>query len=331
VSPPDRNAPPEEGWESLKVDELKDALEARGLPKSGTKAELVARLEESDAEGGAAPAAASEAPEAAEAEAPAAEDLEAVAAEETGDAAAPVAEPVSEEPAAEAAEAPDEGIAEEVVPPAEPTEEPSAEEIEEAEAPQAEEGEPETEAEEKPEAEAEEGEPETEAEEEPEAEADEEELEAEGDEEPEGEAAPSPATRRRGSAETSTTVRRAAPRRPDGDVVVRARSKYVRSAPRKARLVMDHIRGKEVEQARAILVHAPRAVAEDILKLLNSAVANAESNYELGPDELRVRKAFVDEGPTIKRFRPRALGRATRIQKRTSHMTIELTTTGNGR
>jgi ribosomal protein L22 len=117
----------------------------------------------------------------------------------------------------------------------------------------------------------------------------------------------------------------------DGDVVVRARSKYVRSAPRKARLVMDHIRGKEVEQARAILVHAPRAVAEDILKLLNSAVANAESNYELGPDELRVRKAFVDEGPTIKRFRPRALGRATRIHKRTSHMTIELTTTGNGR
>jgi ribosomal protein L22 len=114
-------------------------------------------------------------------------------------------------------------------------------------------------------------------------------------------------------------------------VVVRARSKYVRSAPRKARLVMDHIRGKEVEQARAILTHAPRAAADDILKLLNSAVANAESNYELGPDELRVMKAFVDEGPTIKRFRPRALGRATRIQKRTCHMTIELTTTGNGR
>jgi large subunit ribosomal protein L22 len=309
VNPPDRTVP-EGGWDSLKVDELKDVLEARGLPKSGTKAELVARLEESDAEGGAAPAAASEA---AEAEAPAAEDLEAVAAEETGDAAAPAAEPVSEEPAAEAAEAPDEGIAEEVVPPAEPAEEPSADEVEEAEAPQ-----------------AEEGEPETEAEEELEAEVDEEEPEAEGDEDAEGDA-PAPATRRRGSAETSTTVRRAAPRLPDGDVVVRARSKYVRSAPRKARLVMDHIRGKEVEQARAILVHAPRAVAEDILKLLNSAVANAESNYELGSDELRVRKAFVDEGPTIKRFRPRALGRATRIQKRTSHMTIELTTTGNGR
>ena len=110
-----------------------------------------------------------------------------------------------------------------------------------------------------------------------------------------------------------------------------ARAKYVRSAPRKARLVMDHIRGKRVEQAQAILQHAPRAVSTDILKLLNSAVANAESAYELGPDELRVRRAFVDEGPTIKRFRPRALGRATRINKRTSHMTIELTTEGNGR
>jgi ribosomal protein L22 len=274
VSPPDRTAP-EGGWESLKVDELKEVLEARGLPKGGTKAELVARLEESEAE----------APEA----------------------AAPADEPAVEEPAAEAS---DEGIAEEVVPPKEPAEEPSADEVEEAEAPEAE-------------AEEDEGpEPEGEADEGP---------EAEGDEGDEGETAPAAATRRRGSAETSTGTRRAAPRRPDGDVVVRARSKYVRSAPRKARLVMDHIRGKEVEQARAILVHAPRAVAEDILKLLNSAVANAESNYELGPDELRVRKAFVDEGPTIKRFRPRALGRATRIQKRTSHMTIELTTTGNGR
>ncbi len=162
-------------------------------------------------------------------------------------------------------------------------------------------------------------------------EADADEDEADADEDAEGEAAATPSTRRRGSVETSTGTHRAAPRRPDGDVVVRARSKYVRSAPRKARLVMDHIRGKEVEQARAILIHAPRAVAEDILKLLNSAVANAESNYELGADELRVLKAFVDEGPTIKRFRPRALGRATRIQKRTSHMTIELTTTGNGR
>ena len=73
------------------------------------------------------------------------------------------------------------------------------------------------------------------------------------------------------------------------------------------------------------------AVSGDILKLLNSAVANAESAYELGADELTVRRAYVDEGPTIKRYRPRALGRATRINKRTSHMTIELTTEGNGR
>jgi large subunit ribosomal protein L22 len=109
--------------------------------------------------------------------------------------------------------------------------------------------------------------------------------------------------------------------------VVRARARYVRTAPRKARLVMDHIRGKEVEQAQALLRHAPRAVSVDILKLLNSAVANAESGHELGADELRIRKCYVDEGPTIKRYRPRALGRATRILKRTSHMTIELTTT----
>jgi ribosomal protein L22 len=145
------------------------------------------------------------------------------------------------------------------------------------------------------------------------------------------------APRRRGSAETSTGGRRKPPpRSADGAVVVSARAKYVRSAPRKARLMMDHIRGKPVDQAQAILHHAPRAVSSEILKLLNSAVANAESNHELGADELRVRRAFVDEGPTIKRYRPRALGRATRINKRTSHMTIELTTTkaaaaGSGR
>ena len=133
--------------------------------------------------------------------------------------------------------------------------------------------------------------------------------------------------RRRGSAETITEQKKAAPRTEDGGVVVSARARYVRSAPRKARLVMEHIRGKPVEQARAILGHGSRAASTDILKLLDSAVANAESNYELAADELRVQRAFVDEGPTIKRYRPRALGRATRINKRTSHMTIELTTT----
>jgi large subunit ribosomal protein L22 len=215
-----RKSPPKGGWESLKVTELQDELESRGLAKSGNKAELVARLDEDDAG----------------------------AAEATG------AE-------AEAAR----GDAEEAAPeeePAEPAEEPR---------------------------------------------------------------------RRRRSAETTAGGRRRpAPRGADGVVVVSARAKYVRSAPRKARLVMDHIRGKPVDRAQAVLHHAPRAVSREILKLLNSALANAESNHELGADELRIRRAFVDEGPTIKRYRPRALGRATRINKRTSHLTIELTTIDTG-
>lgn len=115
-----------------------------------------------------------------------------------------------------------------------------------------------------------------------------------------------------------------APRAADGTVVVRAQAKYVRHAPRKARLVVDHIRGKSIDEARAILQHTPRAAAVDVLKLLESAVANAENNHELVADDLVVRKAYVDEGPTLKRYRPRALGRATRIRKRTSHMTIQL-------
>jgi large subunit ribosomal protein L22 len=228
VTPDKVSPPPEGGWESLKVDELKAELEARGLPKSGKKDELIARLADDDvAQAGTTP--------------------------ETEAATTPEVQEVSEETAA-AADASEE----------------AAEET------------------------------------------------------------PKPA-RRRGSAETGTRTRKTPARSPDEAVLVRARARYVRSAPRKARLVMDHIRGKRVEQAQAILLHAPRAVSGDILKLLNSAVANAESAYELGPDELTIRRAFVDEGPTIKRFRPRALGRATKINKRTSHMTIELTTDGNGR
>ena len=246
------NPPPEGGWESLKVDELKAELEARGLPKSGTKAELVERLLDDDVS-------------------------------QVGSAPAPEAEEAALEEAA----------AEEAAPEAE--------------------AEAEAEDEDEDEAEAEEGEVE----------------EGEAEDAPVAEEKP---RRRRGSAETSTGGRRRqrAPR-PEGDLVVGARAPYRRRPPRHARLGLDHHRGPRRAQAPARLTHAPRAVSSDILKLLNSAVANAESAYELGPDELTVRRAYVDEGPTIKRFRPRALGRATRISKRTSHMTIELTTEGNGR
>jgi ribosomal protein L22 len=145
---------------------------------------------------------------------------------------------------------------------------------------------------------------------------------------PEPEPKEKPKRRRRASETPAGTEKKSARRDSDEVINVRARARYVRTAPRKARLVMDHIRNKDVEQARAILAYAPRAAAVDVLKLLDSAVANAEHNHELGPDELRVRRAYVDEGPTIKRYRPRALGRATPINKRTSHMTIELTTEG---
>ncbi|WP_343075592.1 50S ribosomal protein L22 [Conexibacter arvalis] len=106
--------------------------------------------------------------------------------------------------------------------------------------------------------------------------------------------------------------------------MVRAQAKYVRSSARKARLVCDHIRGKSVEEARAILAFTPRAVAEDWSKLLESAVANAEHNHELDGDDLVIKAVHADEGPTLKRFRPRAMGRATPIRKRTSHLTILL-------
>jgi ribosomal protein L22 len=106
---------------------------------------------------------------------------------------------------------------------------------------------------------------------------------------------------------------------------VRAQAKYVRSSARKARLVIEHIRGKPVADARAVLRLTPRGVARDLEKLLESAVANAENNHELVGEDLVVKEAYADEGPTIKRFRPRALGRATRIRKRTSHLTLTLT------
>jgi ribosomal protein L22 len=107
--------------------------------------------------------------------------------------------------------------------------------------------------------------------------------------------------------------------------VVRARARYVRTSARKARMVCGHLRGKSVPEARAILAFTPREVARSWSKLLESAVANAENNHELLEDDLIVREAYADEGPTIKRFRPRAMGRATPIRKRTSHLTITLT------
>src|SRR4051794_12071373 len=147
---------------------------------------------------------------------------------------------------------------------------------------------------------------------------------------PAAETTDKPAARRRGGAAAAGRTRRAkpAPRSENGATTVRARAKYVRCAPRKARLVIDHIRGKDVDQARAILMHTPRAASRDVLKLLDSAIANAENNHDLVADDLRIGRAYVDEGPTLKRYRPRALGRATRIRKRTSHMTIELVSKG---
>ena len=167
---------------------------------------------------------------------------------------------------------------------------------------------------------------------EPEAETDEDEPEAAeaaepaDEEEPEAaeEAPEEPARPARSAGPTPS--RRRAPRDPDAAVpVVRAQAKYVRSSARKARLVCDHIRGKSVEEARAILALTPRAIAQDWSKLLESAVANAEHNHELVGEDLYVKSVHADEGPTIKRFRPRAMGRATRIRKRTSHLTILLT------
>jgi large subunit ribosomal protein L22 len=107
-------------------------------------------------------------------------------------------------------------------------------------------------------------------------------------------------------------------------IVVRASSRYVRVAPRKARLVADQIRGMHIDRARALLEFSPRAAAEDIRKLIESAASNAENNHDLVADEMRIAEITVDEGPTLRRFRPRALGRASRINKRTSHIAVAL-------
>ena len=112
-----------------------------------------------------------------------------------------------------------------------------------------------------------------------------------------------------------------APMRP----VVRASARYVRVAPRKARLVADQVRGLPIDRARALLQFSPRSVALDIQKLIDSAASNAENNHELVADDMLISEITVDEGPTLRRYRPRALGRATRINKRTSHISVALT------
>jgi large subunit ribosomal protein L22 len=103
-----------------------------------------------------------------------------------------------------------------------------------------------------------------------------------------------------------------------------ARARYIRVTPMKARRVVDLIRGRSARDALAVLKFAPQAASEPVLKVLASAMANAENNLALDPDSLVVSRAFVDEGPTLKRFRPRAQGRAYRIRKRTSHITVEV-------
>jgi len=114
-------------------------------------------------------------------------------------------------------------------------------------------------------------------------------------------------------------------KKPAAPPVVKASARYVRIAPRKARLIADQVRGMHIESARALLQFSPRGAAHPIHKLINSAAANAENNHDLVGDEMRIATITVDEGPTLRRFRPRAMGRATPINKRTSHIKVALT------
>ena len=115
---------------------------------------------------------------------------------------------------------------------------------------------------------------------------------------------------------------------PDSEApAVRASARYLRTSPRKVRLVADQVRGLAIEDARALLQFSPRSAALDISRLIDSAAANAENNHDLPADELRIAEIHVDEGPTMRRWRPRARGRATRIDKRTCHLSVVLTPT----
>ena len=105
---------------------------------------------------------------------------------------------------------------------------------------------------------------------------------------------------------------------------IKAIARYIRVSPRKVRLLINEIKGKKVEEALNILSFAPQKGAPILKKLINSAVANANQYPDIDVDNLFIKNAFADEGPTLKRFRPRAMGRATRIRKRTSHLTVIL-------
>jgi ribosomal protein L22 len=141
-------------------------------------------------------------------------------------------------------------------------------------------------------------------------------TEAKAETKPKPKAKPKPSTK---SAATKTAA--GSTTRP----VVNASARFVRVAPRKARLVADQVRGLPLEDALPLLRFSTRGAAQDIRKLLESAAANAETNHDLVADDLLIKDIHVDEGPTLRRYRPRALGRATRINKRTSHIAVALT------
>jgi large subunit ribosomal protein L22 len=104
----------------------------------------------------------------------------------------------------------------------------------------------------------------------------------------------------------------------------RAVGRYMRISPQKMRLIMDEVRGKKVDEAIRLLSFSPKRGARVLRKLINSAVANAEANKDIDVDTLYIKRIYADQGPILKRFRPRAMGRASRIKKRTSHLTVIL-------
>ncbi len=117
---------------------------------------------------------------------------------------------------------------------------------------------------------------------------------------------------------------------PEEQGTATATARYVRISPRKMRLVADMVRGKDVADAQTTLAFSTRHAAKVVSKVIGSAVANAENNHDMSGDELFVEKIFVNEGPTLKRIRPRAMGRAFRIRKRSCHVTVELASRKEG-